>query len=175
MKNFSMKFLRVLQFLWVLPIFFAVGLVYILPMWIIFRDLVFKGCPEFLVFEFGLADKNVESWHVKLWEKWGGWASAPFVIFNIDYDLAKINLAYADDCDKLRIHELKHIEQQFWLGICYHPAYFLMLIWIYFFKKEKHPYYDCPFERDARAAAGQDVEVSRDQWAWGPDDSWPWW
>ena len=68
-------------------------------------------------------------------------------------------------------HETKHCFQQYALGIFYFPVYLLIYLYTYLFGgKDKHPYYDHPFEKSARKAAGQIVNIPRKEWSQGPVD-----
>lgn len=82
------------------------------------------------------------------------------------------NQAYADS-EKTQKHERWHALQCYVLGIFMPALYFLCAAWIWLFQKDKHAYMDNPFERGARRAAGQPVEV--DYKAWFGEDRWPWW
>ena len=73
------------------------------------------------------------------------------------------------------LHELRHVQQQCWLGILMPLAYVVSSIAIWLYGHDKHAYYDNWFERDARRYAGQQVEIPRDRWPDGPHDRWPWW
>lgn len=72
-------------------------------------------------------------------------------------------------------HECRHSLQYYWWGILFLPAYILASIFIFLFIPSKHSYYDNPFERDAREAAGQPVNIHKSSWSDGPNDRWAWW
>ena len=65
--------------------------------------------------------------------------------------------------------------------IIYGSIYIGHMMWILVTQKikgapyTKHAYYDCIFERLARKAAGQLVDIPANQWSWGDKDLWPWW
>lgn len=159
---------RVMQFLWVFPATVLTWLFYILPMHVIFRDLVFCGWAEPLVAEFKLAKENLEPWYAKLWRDWGGWGG-PCVFIRRDVSDPAV-------LTRVRKHELEHVHQQFRWGIFFYPAYLLASIWIWCFGGEnKHSYYDNPFEIAARKAALQPIKIGPEQWKDGPDDRWAWW
>ena len=73
------------------------------------------------------------------------------------------------------IHELRHVVQNYVLGVFFFPLYILFSAFIWLFLKDKHAHIDNPFERDARKKAGQPVEIPREQWYEGPNDRNPWW
>ena len=54
-------------------------------------------------------------------------------------------------------------------------CYILSSVFIWIFLRKRHAYYDNPYERQARARAGQNVEVPPSGWRDGPDDRWLWW
>lgn len=157
--------LRIIQFVWLLPATILVWLFYILPMWLIFRDLVFVSWAELFVAEFRLADKDLEPWYAKAWRDWYGWGG-PCVFIRRDD---------STNLEKTRIHELRHCEQQFIWGVFFYPAYFFDSVLIWLFAKNLHAYLDNWFERDARKTAGQIVDIPREMWPQGEEDHWPWW
>jgi hypothetical protein len=61
-------------------------------------------------------------------------------------------------------HEVKHCYDSYIFGILFLPVYLLDGFYIYFFKKDLHPYYDNWFELRARSAAGQQVHIPKSQW-----------
>jgi hypothetical protein len=77
--------------------------------------------------------------------------------------------------DRTILHETKHCYQQYRWGILFPFVYILNSVYIFIFISKKHSYYDNCFERDARAFAGQLVEIPKEQWAQGPTDRWSWW
>lgn len=192
--------LRVIQFLWVLPATILTWLFYILPMWLIFRDIVFVRWAEFLVAEFKLAKEDLEPWYAKLWRDWGGWGGPCVFIRRTDGSQLVGQLSLALDhlsallhalgsrtslltdvtdegrLSRLRKHELEHVHQQFRWGVFFYPAYLIASVWIWLFGgKDTHSYYDNPFEVAARKAALQQIRIGPEQWRDGPDDRWTWW
>lgn len=158
---------RTLQILWLSLATVLVWLFYILPLYVIFRDLVWEGWFEYGIAEFTLAEKGLEKWHVRLWRDWQGWAG-PMV-------LIRRSSMEPDAVNRTRKHELRHCWQQFILGIFHYLAYAIESLYIWFWCKHLHAYLDNYFERDARRAAGQLVDVPRSMWPHGPNDCWPWW
>lgn len=153
---------RTLGILWALPATVLVWVFYILPMYLIARDLVFVRWAQYGVAEFILADKDLEKWYVRLWRDWGGWGGPGMFIWKGD----RTTLICTT-----RFHELEHVKQQFYLGIFFYPAYILSSIFIWLFLWKKHSYYDNPFEVAARRAAGQTVGPPPGGWR----DRWSWW
>lgn len=72
-------------------------------------------------------------------------------------------------------HENRHNLQMLLLGVLQPVLYGLASAFIWVFLRALHSYYDNPFERDARRAAGQPVLIPRKQWMHGPRDRWAWW
>ena len=72
-------------------------------------------------------------------------------------------------------HELQHGQQLLRNGIFQLILYPLEALRIYFFQKNKHPYYDNKYEIECRKAAGQRIHIPKDQWKNGPSDRWIWW
>lgn len=163
------KLVRILQFLWLLPVTIPVWLFYILPLWLIWRDLKYTGSPDFLVAAFVLAKKDLEPWHVKLWRDWAGWGGPCVLILRV-YEGAT-----PAEIQRTTLHELKHVWQQFCLGIFFYPAYIVESIYIWLACKQLHAYHDNWFEREARRAAGQPVLIPQHLWMHGRHDRWPWW
>ncbi len=60
-------------------------------------------------------------------------------------------------------------------GIFFYLIYIGDSIFIFVFIKDKHSYIDNHLERNARSAAGQKVDIPRNEWIHGPYDRWPWW
>lgn len=92
---------------------------------------------------------------------WNGWASGVFIIMRDFYD-------------KGVIHEERHVIQQMIFGVFQPITYFLASVFIWVFYRSKHSYYDNPYERDARKAAGQQVDIPKSWWK-DPNDRWAWW
>jgi hypothetical protein len=93
---------------------------------------------------------------------WYGWASGCFIILREDAKGRSVP------------HEERHVWQQMIFGILAPILYVLASIFIFFFRKALHSYYDNPFEVDARRFAGQRIKIPRDAWA-DPQDRWAWW
>ena len=104
-------------------------------------------------------------WLSKKWSSWAGFNCGMVSVYRWDY---------VDHPRTIR-HERRHGYQIFVFGLLQPVIYFLSSVWIYFFMKKLHSYYDNPFERDARAFAGQQVDIPKSQWMSGPADRWAWW
>lgn len=161
--------IRIVQFIWLLPATILCWLFYILPMWLIFRELKFVASPiGTLVAVFVLADEDSGSWYVKLWRDWGGWAGPCVVIVRRLFEPPEVFTS-------ILAHEMDHEKWQFILGVFFYPVYLLSSVWIWLFQRHKHAYLDNPFEIAARRWAKQPVDVPRENWPQGKNDRWPWW
>lgn len=154
--------LRVIQFFWVLPLTVIVWLLYILPLWLLARDYRFVRVLEPGIIMLELVNIDVSAWHTRLWRDWGG-VGLPCAVL--------LRARYATD-PKLIRHELEHCYQLFRWGIFQPIIYVFTSLFIYFFVPSKHPYYDNPFERQARRVAGQVVDIPRSKWG---SSRWIWW
>lgn len=140
-------FKRVLGFLWAAPVTVA-GLAYVA----LFQAL---GWYSSLgrhgdAWAWRLNPDSAPAWLNKAWVRWGGHCIGNVVV-----------LKYGPDTDRGRVtlrHEQEHVRQCMALGIfqpiLYGLAYLGLLAC-----KHAHPYYDNPFEIDARRASGQVVDV----------------
>lgn len=151
------------------PAIVLVWLFYVLPCWAL-GVIEYTGWArtEFgWSWNFRVAARH-SSWFDGQWRDWVGWSGPAVVVVQWDgQGAAGLSRTYA--------HELEHVDQQYRWGLLFYPAYFLSSLWIWLFQQEKHAYLDNPFERGARRAAGQRVDVPRELWGQGPDDRWPWW
>ena len=161
-----MKVLDIIKFIWLLPATIVAWLVYILPL-ILTKQVKYIGKYSPIIWKFRLTRE--ETWYSEKWRDWYGW-SGPCVILYRD------ELSIHDDkwVGLTLKHEGRHCEQQTWLGAFFYLAYGLNCLYIYLAKKDKHVYHDNWFEKDARRAAGQKVEITRDEWMHGPKDRIPW-
>jgi len=82
---------------------------------------------------------------------------------------------YGERWERTVKHERAHVYQQYVFGVPWLVLYFLASVFIFLFLWHLHSYYDNPFERHARRAAGQKVDIPRSQWMSGPKDRWAWW
>lgn len=157
------KIARVLQIIWLSPVLVLFWMLHVLPMWLVFRDLVWKGWAEYGIAEFLLARK-LTPWYGALWGAWYGMGGPCVFICREPADSPELGV--------MRAHELEHCRQQFRWGVLFYPAYAVCSIAIYFCAPSLHPYYDNPFERGAREAAGQGRPTEAMRQA---RDRWPWW
>lgn len=166
-------FLRFLGFLWQLPAFIVIWLFYILPFWLIWKEIKLEGKPHPFVWEFS-NPIDPTSWYDKKWARWGGWAGPSVMIIK--------DSMYEDAAtyEVVRNHELQHCKDYLICGTFFYIVYILNTAWILFtnlfkpYEKRKHAYYYNWFELRARKAAGQRIEIPRNEWPDGPDDYNPW-
>jgi hypothetical protein len=160
------KVLRVLGMVWLSPATLVVWVLYISWAWAI-GYIRYVGAADFGVALFTV-NTATPSWYSRAWKDWVGW-SGPCVVI--------VRPGYEDSTTMA--HELRHCQQQLVFGVLHYPIYGLCsaALWVVstLFNLDKHAYLDNPFERDARRAAGQPVDIPREQWTKGPDDRWPWW
>ncbi len=95
---------------------------------------------------------------------WIAWASGVFTCYRFGFK----------DSVSTETHEERHVIQQMILGVLQPVMYFLSSVWLWLFRRDLHSYYDNPFERDARRAAGQEEDIPRSRWP-NPNDRWSWW
>lgn len=90
------------------------------------------------------------SWIDRSWMRWGGHTVGQVVVLkaDVDSDRGKIQLK----------HEQEHVHQCMVFGIFQPILYGFAAVGL-MFCRHAHPYYDNPFEIDARRAAGQVVDV----------------
>jgi len=175
-----MKLKSLLGFLWLLPATALVWLFYILPFWAA-KQIKYNKRERDFVWSFEVVAED--NWYGRAWSKWAGWSGPCVYIFKRyrkeDYpNVSEEALRLYDEVT--RVHELRHCDQQFAFGPFHYPAYFLASAWLAVSnlwkpqEKRRHIYLDNPFERDARKAAGQKVDVPREEWPDGPNDYNPW-
>lgn len=130
--------LRLLQFLWLLPMTILVWAVYVLPLWL-FRQISYDCVMDGSIIVFRL-NKERKNWYTNLWASWAGW-SGPCVV---------IHKQYTPEIDRIVLtHESRHCWQQFCFGPLHYPLYGLIFVCFWAFT-DKDPYVDNPFEVDAR-------------------------
>jgi hypothetical protein len=152
---------RTFGFFWLLPATILVWLFYILPFF--FRGQIqWGGWHSYLIARFDVVDTG--GWYTRAWRDWAGWSGPCVMITKLNLHGAKWNRRTID-------HEARHCEQQFLFGALFYPVYIAasIILWI----AGHHAYLDNPFERDARRAAGQEVDLP--PVAWSSGDRWPWW
>ena len=85
----------------------------------------------------------------RLWTGWGGHAMGNVIVLNDN----------APNKARILVHEQKHVDQMMRLGIFQPIIYGLCYVGIKLGCPGSSPYYDNPFEIDARRAAGQVIDV----------------
>lgn len=139
--------LRVLGFAWALPLTVAGALyatLFTLFGW--YKRL----SPRGNAFVWQLVPEIAPTWLNDAWKHWGGHAIGNVVV-----------MKYDPDGDRGRItlrHEQEHVRQCMVLGI-FQPIVYAASYLALMTCRHAHPYYDNPFEIDARRAAGQIVDV----------------
>lgn len=83
------------------------------------------------------------------WSSWTGHAIGNVIVMNEKYL----------DKQKFLLHEQKHVDQMMNLGIFQPIIYGLCYVGIKLGCPGSHPYYDNPFEIDARRHAGQLIDI----------------
>ena len=160
-----MVFLRLLGFLWCFPVTFLSWVFFFIPSY-------WKGVFERVYFTKELAivwDVNNNSKFYK--DAMEGWYG-----FILAANVCVVDVPYreGDWWEKHLKHELVHVTQNFKWGVFFIPVYTACTLFIWLFQHAKHAYLDNPFEREARRAAGQKVDIPPDEWPDGPNDRFPW-
>lgn len=140
-------FKRVLGFIWAAPVT-VVGLAYVTLFTAIGWYSRLGKHGDALTWQ--LNDKKAPDWLKKKWQRWGGQTIGNVVV-----------LKYSPDTDRGRVtlrHEQEHVHQCMTLGVFQPVLYGLAYLGL-LCCRHAHPYYDNPFEVDARRAAGQVVDV----------------
>jgi len=141
-------FLNLLGTIWVLPAAILVWVFYILPLWLIWKDLKFIKWHEPFMARFQLANKDLEPWHVRWWKDWYG-VGLPCAYIHKDLETLADDEYVAVVC----VHEARHCKQWFVFGVLFYPVYLLSSLVQGL--RGKHWYKDNHFEVDARRAAGE--------------------
>jgi hypothetical protein len=152
--------------IWMLPVSIPIWLFYIFPLWITHHIRLVKHITPIL-FQFEVVEKK-NCLYSRWWRDWWGCSIPHCIILRWD-----VPIKYREE---VIMHENCH-EQRQWevYGIFQPVLYFSFTIFIWLFLKNKHSYLDNPFERQARKAAGEPVDIPRDKWPQGPNDRFPWW
>ena len=139
------KFKRALGYFWASPVT-VVGLIYT-GTFNLFRWYKWHGLEgDALVWT---ASEGAPGWLKRAWSGWGGHAIGNVVV------LTKTPLAG----DSTLTHEQKHVNQCMRLGIFQPIFYGLSLLFIKIGCTDSDPYYDNPFEIDARRHTGELIDV----------------
>ena len=165
-----MLLLKLLGFLWLLPVTIPFWLLYVLPL-LLRRDLRFVRWYDFAVAHFKVVSRH--GWYARKWQDWAGFSGPCCIITRSDVSADPYQL------HRTLVHEHRHCMQQLLFGPLFHPAYGLCtaVLWVYgtVTNADVHAYLDNPFEVDARVAAGQPRRIERKYWPHGRDDRLPWW
>lgn len=129
--------LKFVGFIWLLPMTILVWILYIFPLLFLKQIKFDKRIGFIMVF---ILNEEKNNWYSKQWEMWAGW-SGPNVIIYKKFNKEIVN--------NILNHEYRHCMQQLVFGPLHYPLYVFMMIFIYIFSN-KHPYFDNPFEVDAR-------------------------
>jgi hypothetical protein len=141
--------LRLLQFLWLLPMTILVWLVYVLPLWLM-GQIRFDRIMDRSIVVFKLNEAK-NSWYTKLWSGWAGWSGPCAIVYR----------PYPKEVEYMILaHEYRHCWQQFWFGPLHYPLYGLIFVCYWAFT-DKDPYMDNPFEIDARK---YEKSAAKDWW-----------
>lgn len=125
-----------------MPMTLVIWLFYVLPLWML-EQIKYEGALDFLIVKFVLVEHN--NWYTRAWSKWAGWSGPCIVVY-----------ANHKGVDVARIlkHEYRHCQQQFVFGWTHYILYALVFVFLWAFTN-KDPYFDHPFEVDARKHEGQ--------------------
>lgn len=150
--------------LWLNALAVTVFTVWVLILASITKSVKFLRWHNFIA-EFEVLEN---SWfHKKFFTKWAGMSLGVINLYRFDYK----------DNEKTIKHERRHSEQIMKLGILQPILYIGFVLFCYFLFTDRHPYYDNPFELDARYAANQQIKIN---WEENKDnngkiDRWIWW
>lgn len=139
------KLQKIAGYIWASPVT-AVGLAYAS----VFKSLKwydFIGqVDDALVFR--TAQKSPR-WLKEIWKNWDGHAIGNVIVMNCDPEAKPRQLA----------HEMVHVRQCMRLGIFQPLVYAICWVVIKVGCESSHPYWDQPFEIDARRSVGQYIDV----------------
>jgi len=160
--NTKEKFFNVLLWINALPV--TIFSIWVLILASITKSVKFIRWHNFIA-EFEVLENSF--FHNKFFLKWAGMSLGVVNLYRFDYK----------DNEKTIKHERRHSEQIMKLGIFQPILYFGFVLVCYFMFKDRHPYYDNPFELDARYSANQKIDVN---WQSKVDekgnvDRWIWW
>jgi len=108
---------------------------------------------------------NVYLWYIARWKDWGASAGPYCITLSPTQQLT----------ERTWLHEKSHCDDCLKYGWLMPFMYFFHSAWLWLFCKDKHSYLDNFSERKARAAAGQKVDFTKEEWPHGEDDRWAWW
>ena len=145
------KLALVLGMIWASPITAVCFLFYILPFWALgwyryigFRDVAWLWKVQ----------ETAPDWLHRLWKGWAGHCVGNAIVMIEDPDISK-------RFQVVLTHEQEHVYQCMKLGVFQPIFYYLIRLVIWVSCSHAHPYYDNPFEIDARRAAGQVIDYKK--------------
>ena len=139
------KIKKFLGYLWASPIT-LLGLLYASAFWALGWYKWAGRHSDALVWQ--VSEEDCPEWLRKYWKSWDGHAIGNVVV--LKYLPSEIPTTLT--------HELKHVDQVMRLGIFQPIVYGLSFLAIKYGCPGSNPYYDNPFEIDARRAAGQVID-----------------
>jgi hypothetical protein len=140
------RFKKILGYTWAAPVTFF-GLTYSSVFWA-FRWHKWHGVEgDALVWT--VDSDRAPKWLNGLWTKWGGHTIGNVIVLKNP----------PREGTSLLVHEQQHVLQCMRLGIFQPLLYGMNMLAIKIGCPSSHPYFDCPFEIDARRAAGEPVDV----------------
>lgn len=140
-----MKLWNILGWIWAFPIT-CLGMLYSF----LFQTLGYYKFDQFTQDQLALVwivKDDCPAWLAALWKDWGGHTIGNVIV------LKQPN-------DTTLVHEKQHVKQCMQLGIFQPVLYVLCYAIIKIACNSSHPYYDNPFEIDARRAAGQMIDIA---------------
>jgi len=140
------NFKKILGYAWAAPVTFF-GLAYASVFWAA-RWYKWYGAEDGALIWLVDAEKSPD-WLNGLWRKWAGHAIGNVIVLK-DSPVDK---------ETTLIHEKRHVLQCMRLGIFQPIVYGASMLAIKIGCPDSDPYYDCPFEIDARRASGQLIDV----------------
>jgi hypothetical protein len=138
---------KILGYLWASPVTF-VGLLYTTAFWALGWHTWVGTKGDGLVWK--VNHDKAPQWLMNYWKKWGGHAIGNVVVLRDSVEESQRTLT----------HELKHVDQVMRLGVFQPILYGLNLLAIKYGCPGSDPYYDNPFEIDARRHAGQVIDMT---------------
>lgn len=159
--------MAIVRFVWLLPVTLPLWLCYIIPLCLT-RKIRLVTWERRGVARFDLLVKS--GWYADIWRDWAGCALPYAIIVRTDIERLQRIRTIA--------HELRHVDQLFAFGPFFYPLYFLCSLVLSVYRlgdASIHPYFDNPFERDARRRAAQPIVLSRIYWPHGHRHPRDWW
>lgn len=141
-----MAILRVLGWVWALPVT-VTGILYVAIPWLFGWYSFYGRCGFALVWKCNV-EKQPE-FLKRAWKRWAGHAVGCVIVLKLDPSVRPTTL----------VHEQKHVDQCMRLGVFQPILWSLLWFVIKVGCPGSDPYYDNPFEIDARRSAGQVIDV----------------